>query len=92
MGGELVVTENWIEKSLEESHLVDPSDNILFQPLTFRVPLPGSDTVFFGITGYDSLDRLHLSRLCLVLKSHLLTIFRHLDVSIARNSLKRILI
>jgi hypothetical protein len=63
------VTENWIEKSLEESRLVDPTDNILFQPLTIRVPLPGADTVYFGITGYDSLDRLHLSRLCLVFSS-----------------------
>jgi hypothetical protein len=66
MGGEIVVTENWIEASLEVSRMVDPTDDILFQPLTVRVPLQGADAVFFGITGYDSLDRLHLSRLCLV--------------------------
>ncbi|KAL3896635.1 MAG: hypothetical protein SGCHY_003942 [Lobulomycetales sp.] len=67
IGGEKVVTDLWIEKCMEDAQLVDPESSVVYTPLNIDTPVPGAERLFFGITGYDSLDRLHICGLCEVL-------------------------
>lgn len=64
IGGEKVVTDLWIEKCMEDAQLVDPESSVVYTPLNIDTPVPGAERLFFGITGYDSLDRLHICGLC----------------------------
>ena len=57
------VTEYWLERSVRETTLVPSSDHILYRPCEFPLPLPGFSDLSISISGFEGLEREHISRL-----------------------------
>ncbi|KAJ3390545.1 DNA topoisomerase 2-binding protein 1 [Lobulomyces angularis] len=61
---EIVVTECWIERCINEQRVFSPHESIVFQPLKIKVPIDGFENFFIGISGYDGIERNHISQVC----------------------------
>ncbi|KAG9457135.1 hypothetical protein H6P81_001643 [Aristolochia fimbriata] len=62
-----IVSSHWIRSCLEEDHMPDIEDHILYSPLPCKVPLPGFELYRFCVSQYGEKERLLLRNLIFVL-------------------------
>ncbi|GAB2240448.1 hypothetical protein Droror1_Dr00020966 [Drosera rotundifolia] len=61
------VSTHWIRSCLEDGHILDVHQHILYSPLPCQIPLPGFEHFRFCVSQYEDKDKALLHNLCFVL-------------------------
>ncbi|KAJ3182670.1 DNA topoisomerase 2-binding protein 1 [Geranomyces variabilis] len=61
--GVRVVSNWWLQRCVDENHMHNPADIVIFRPLETHMPIAGFEKLKIGISGYQDYERVHIGQL-----------------------------